>query len=516
MSISEKVEQSDLILYEIIKNPVLFGEFVNNIDKLDFEDEFEFTDYQKEFICDFNSYEELCCGRAVGKSLSLVNILLWALVYNLFPNDYLLYTVPSKVHLEPIMTGLSRQLRSNSFLKNFIEPRGGINNSDFTIKMLNNATLLCRIAGQTGTGANVIGLHSPFEILDEAGYYPWGTWLELQPTFNTWVPGCRKIVSGVPTGLRENNVLYHVDQENSTYTKHRISAYRNPRFTDSDKQRAIEQYGGEDSDDYIHFIMGQHGRPVFALFDRSNMEISNYPVYKLIFDGLISENLMDYINKLAIFPGLPDKSYKSLIGIDLGYTEPTAIFIMYIDNMNRIKFHGKITLNKVSYPIQEKFIDMLDTKFEPIIIGIDKGNVGISVIQRLQEDKEFLHKDYKNRLIPIDFSSSITLGIDNEGNEIKSKTKPFSVSVLQDYTNNHKIVYTSTDLETVAELERMTYSKNINGDIVYKTLTQKGGKKGEDHFTSALLCGALAYYLTNEYILVKREKVKLAKPIWLM
>jgi hypothetical protein len=183
--------------------------------------------------------------------------------------------------------------------------------------------------------------------------------------------------------------------------------------------------------------------------------------------------------------------------------------------MGRIKFHGRVQLTKVSYPLQEKIIDFLDSKFNPIIIGIDKGSAGISVVQRLQDSNEFAHKNYAKKLIPVDFSSWIVLGIDTDGSEVKSKTKPFSVSVLQEYTNNHKIVYSSTDLELVTELERMTYTKSVNGEISYRTLTSQGGKKGEDHFTSAMLCMVMAYYLNNEFILQNARKKKLIGFSWL-
>ena len=83
-----------------------------------------------------------------------------------------------------------------------------------TIKLLTGATLICRIAGQSGDGVNVIGLHTPFLIVDEAGYYPWGTWLEAQPIINYWEEGYRVITSGVPTGLRQKLQIcsYHARQ----------------------------------------------------------------------------------------------------------------------------------------------------------------------------------------------------------------------------------------------------------------------------------------------------------------
>jgi hypothetical protein len=514
--IKEKVSQDDLTLYEILKNPVLCTEFIYNIDNTPYEEDFSYDWYQVDFMCDFSNYVSLSCGRSVGKSQSLVGLIIWLLVNNIYPLEYVVYTVPSKVHLEPVWSKITRYFRSNSFLKLLVDSRTGINSSDFSLKTTNNAHLICRIAGQSGTGANVIGLHTPFVILDESGVYPFGAWIELQPIINTFENGYRLMTSGVPTGLRERNVNWHCDQENSSFSKHNISALQNPRFTEEDRLRAIEQYGGEDSDDYIHLVLGLHGKPVFSLFDRNQMEISNYPVHKMVLDGtVLYDNLADYITKLSIFPSL-DRGASCLFGIDLGYTEPTAIVILELDKYNRIKFHGRIRLNKVNYFVQERLIDFLDTKFKPFVIGIDEGSAGKAVIPRLQEHDDFIHKEYKKRLIPINFSSQITLGTDSEGKEIKSKTKPFSVGILQDYSNNHKVVYSSTDLEMITELERMTYSKTPTGDIVYKTLTERGGKRGEDHFSSALLCATLAYYLTKENLDFTTKVKRLARPSWFL
>lgn len=912
MALQERVTQEDLYLYEILRNPVLCGEFIYNYDLVEGLDEpFTFSWYQRQILSDFNPKVSITTARATGKTVSLTTIILWALVYGLYPGDYILYTVPSKVHLEPVFTNLIRYLRSNSFLKQFIEKNSGINSSDFKITLMNGSTLFCRIAGQSGTGANVIGLHTPMILIDECvtgsqriqgiskkifardlkvgdivkswngnsieddvvssverlktnqrvlsikhefgslnigenhrvytddgyieaknikpgdtiylhlhnnkadfsqvdidrvkglvlygkpiediarelgrtvpsvrhilgrrfggmrnirdeplsyitrqvilgtllgdssadlrstkrscissnhsikqreyvdwlvdklgylvratprvcrnhgwgtlnysfstlyhseirdlvdvlyknnkktvtrgyldmleplslavwfmddgsysgslsthgfsedenklianyfserwgircevrkdlrkdlyyiqilnikkfrdlirehipecmqykldyklkptqniddsisiipidespskslksskvlsvskirttprylyqitveknhnyfcngvltkncGYYPWNTFQELQPSLNVWTTGHRELVAGVPTGVRDRNVLYHADMENNDYTKHRVTAMDNPRITKEDERAALQQYGGVDSDDYIHYFLGKHGKPIFSLFDRSLFNLEPYPVYQLVIDGLKIGDIGEYQQKLAYIPVLQSREHRCIIGIDVGYTEPTAIIIMYINRNGVIKFHARIKLTKVSYPIQEKIIDQLDTKFDPIVIGIDKGNTGIALVQNLVEGKQYALKNFKDRLIPIDFSSWTTLGIDSNGEEIKSRTKPFTVSILQEYSNSHKIMYSSTDLELVAELERMTYTKNaITGDIAYKTLTLRGGKSGEDHFTSALLCGCTAYYLKEEFIINTSNKKRLFNASW--
>lgn len=516
MALVEKLTHEELALYEILRNPVLCSEFINNIDKDSKKDDaFELTLYQKEILCDFNPYVSICTARATGKTLSLSNIIVWILIFKIFPDDYILYTVPSKVHLEPVFTNLIRLFRTNSFLKNFIDKKAGVNSSDYKITLLNQSILLCRIAGQSGTGANLIGLHTPFILLDEAGYYPNVAFNEMQPSLNVWTPGFREIVAGVPTGLRENNVLYSADQENDSFSKHRVTSYDNPRIKEEDELRAIEQFGGRDSDDFIHYFLGQHGKPTFSLFDRNTLRIETYPVFKLDINGILhNNNFESIVEKISQFPLIKAQNYGVFVGIDLGYTEPTAITIMYRDGNDCLKFHGRIKLTKVAYPLQEKLINILDNKFFPEAIGIDRGGAGVSVVQNLLEHQEYKKNNYAERLIPVDFSSSVVVGVSTDGTEIKTKTKVFSVSLLQEFSNSSKIIYSTTDLDMVSELERMTYTKGPTGEISYKTLTERGGKKGEDHFTSSLLCLVSAYNAVTN-VLTKRERRKLASPFWI-
>ena len=525
MAVQAKLTEQEIQLIRIFKNPVLFGEFLHEIDSneeelrgevADIKQNMEFTIYQKEILCDTGAYISLRAARAVGKTFAIVHMIIWILFNNLYPGEYIIYSVPNKAQLDPVWEMLKMFFRTNSLLKNFVNYRSGINNSEHRIETKTSATLMCRIAGQSGKGENVIGLHTPFFIVDESGYYPWGTWLELQATINYWMNGSKLIVSGVPTGIREDNVGYHVDKKDEAYSKYRIDAYQNPRFDKAAEEDAIRRYGGADTEEFAHFVLGKHGSPVYAVFDRRLMEIDPYPVYKLAINGItFGENFKDYAEKIKLLPAMP-KNNGVTFGIDLGYTEPTAIFIMYLDEENRFKFHSKIRMVKVPYPIQKRVIDLLDDKYNPSLIGMDEGHAGMSVIQDLLKGKQFEKKGYADYLIPIKFNSTIVLGIDENGKELKSRAKPLSVSLLQEYSNKHRVIYSTKDLDTVSELERMTYTKNpTSGIISYKTMTPAGGKKGADHFTAALLSGILAYYLMNEKLDFKAKQAKLLGTGWL-
>jgi hypothetical protein len=244
------------------------------------------------------------------------------------------------------------------------------------------------------------------------------------------------------------------------------------------------------------------------------MDIKSYPTYRIKFSGIDNKNISEMINKLALLPLLPENDV-IIIGIDLGYTEATAIVVLY-EKSGQIYEHARINLVKVPYPLQEKLIDFLDTKLNPAMIGIDAGGPGKPLVQSLLLSDSYVHKQYDKRIVPVDFGSWISLGQDADGEEIKVKVKPYSITLLQEYTNSHKIIYSSTDMDLVVELERMTYTKNPSGDVVYRTLTPGGGQRGEDHNTSAMLCAVMAYFTKTEHRTFMRAKKPLMKPRWVV
>lgn len=515
MSLVKKLTEEELAIVEILRHPVWCGELIHEYVVTQDGEAWEYADYQLEFLCDFNSFVSIVAGRAIGKTVSLIDKLVWYCL-NLFWDETIVYTVPNRVHLEPVFLRLTRWFRAHPLLQ-YYTGRGGINSQSFTIKLLNGAVIDCRIAGQSGTGANVIGLHVPIIILDESGYYPFLTFTELQPALNTFQQGFQMILSGVPSGLREKNVLFFGDMIDEKYTRHRIPAHRNPRYTGADEQRNLKQYGGKESEDYIHLVLGRHGEAAYNMFDRARMLIKNYDIFRATLYGNKLREDPTYLSRLYnALPPLPKCATKILFGIDLGYVEPTVIMVFYKSAEDKAwKWLVRLTLKQVSYPTQEKIIDYLDSLYMPGIIGIDEGSAGKAVVQHFMVDQKYRHKDFKTRMFPIAFRSSITIDIDENGEEIQVRAKQFGMQLLQSRVNNHEFCFSMKDEPVITELERTIYTKTAFGEMVFKTKSVRGGlRRGEDHNLAAMLCATLAQYLAEDVNSFTGRKVKLFRPRW--
>jgi len=447
-------------------------------------------------------------------TVALIDKLVW-LCMNKFWDESIVYTVPGRAHLEPVFRRLVNWFRRHPLLRYYTGSRG-INSQSFTIKLNNDAVIDCRIAGQSGTGANVVGLHIPVILLDEGGFYPFGTWSELLPCLNTWQEGYQFFVSGVPTGLREKNVLYFADQKDIQFTKHRIPAHRNPRYSEEDEVRNIKQFGGVESEDYIHMVLGEHGAPSYMLFDRSRMRIEDYISFHGSALGSKIKEDPGYLARFYASMPPPKKGVDAfMFGIDLGYTDPTVILGLY-KKQNIWRFLFRAVFRQVPYPKQEEIIDYLDSMYNPGVIGIDEGSAGKSVVQHLMTDAQYKHKRYKDKVVPIQFRAMVPIALDADGEEIKVRAKQFGMQLLQSKVNEQVIAFSWKDEAMINELERTTYTKTPAGEFVYKTITARGGlRHGEDHNVAALLCFALAHYLKEEanmYLTTKR--VALYRPRW--
>lgn len=501
------IDDDDILLVGIMRNPVLFIEFLYYLEefyeneKADPDKSFRLFEYQKDFLCDFNTYVSFRAARSAGKTTSLKSKIIWLLLNAAYGKNAILFTVPSQAHLEPVWDSVVKLIRTNPLAKHFMLGKNrGINASANTIDLRTPTRFIARIAGIEGGGRNVIGLHVPAIFVDEAGFYPWSTFQELQPVLNKHDKGKQLIVAGTPSGEREKNVLYFADQISDIYSRHRVKAFDNPFYTEKDHQEDIKKYGGKDSPDYIHFVLGEHGAPVYSLFDRNLMLISKYPVYKIVFNLAkkdVDEKDLDM--RIRQLPSM-EREYKTFIGIDLGYSDPTAIYIIY-DKDGYFRIHAKVKLIRVPYPLQREVIKYLDTKYSPEWIAIDVGHAGINFYQDLIKDED---RNFDKKIIPVNFASSVPVGIDERGKEIKQNVKELSVKSLQDIIMDRRIEFSTTDIETIDDLEKLTYTKTPSGKFIYR-MAGRSQSRQNDHFVSALLCFSYGVFV-NSYGIYDKGK----------
>jgi|WetSurMetagenome_2_1015567.scaffolds.fasta_scaffold04344_9 hypothetical protein len=509
--IKERLAPEELAIVELIRHPIWCAELVRNISRDD-DDKWVHSDYQREMLCDFGHFIVLCCGRAVGKTETLVDKVIWHALNN-FYEESLVFTVPNRVHLEPPFMKLVKWFRGHPLLMHYVD-KGSINMANFTIRLKNRFVLDCRIAGMTGGGANVVGLHVPFILLDEAAFYPWGTYIELMPTLNTFQNGFQLMVSGVPDGKRERSVLYYADQVDPEYNKHRIAAHQNPRYSAADEARNRKQFRGNTSQEYLHMVLGEHGTPVFSMFDRDSMAIEDYTTHITKHKGAEFVNDSQFAYKLlASLPSVPPYSEDLIFGIDLGFTDPTVIQVLY---RLRDKWYilTRVMVHQLEYPEQERFIDLLDNKYKPTLIGIDEGNIGKSVVQHLMSDPQYGSKNYKKIIKPIQFGGRTKIGEDDEGTPLETRTKQFAMQYLQNVVTNRELIFSKNDEEMISELERTSYTRTDTGELKFYVESLDGKTKGEDHNTQALCCALTAWWQEHE-MQTRNAEVKLLRTfIW--
>ncbi len=493
--IIQRLTEEELALVEILEHPVWNAEFLRNL----VDERWVHTDYQKLILADCNPHVSFRAGRAVGKSETLIDKLVYYALNDFFPTPTLSIATPNRVHLEPLWRKLTRWLTSHPLLKHF---RESVNSQSFRIGLANGVTIDCRIAGIGDTGSSVIGLHTPVLVVDEAGFFPWNTWIELMPTVNTWERGSQVFVCGTPSGQRDKNVLYFSDMISEQFSKHRVSARDNPRYTEADEQRNIEQYGGADNDDFQRLVLGEHSSPVELLFSKDTMSTLDFNMFTANIAGKDLEE--DPLRIERMFAALPKRTGQIAAGIDLGYTDPTIISLFEYTNDAWIHF-ARISLQHIEYPRQVKLIDRLDSLYNFTFLAIDEGHAGIAVAQVFNSE-EYKHKEYPTRLIPTNFASSSSVGIDLDGEDVRINIKQLAVEKLKWLFATKKLLIATRDDRLISELERVESSRTINGKLIFRVRSYGGLTSSEDHQFASMLCFAYGIYLREDVVKEQRAQ----------
>lgn len=505
MEYSEEDEQ-DWALAQILANPVMFREFINEDDP-NWE---PLEEHERAWSACNANYISLCCGRSTHKTTGMIEMLYyWMINEDFIPGDPGLFVVvPNKAQKDLTFPRIRSACTIHWLINKYVDPNK-INVSEGRIDFMNGFTFIMRIAGASGSEANVIGLHTFRIWVDEAQDFPWKTWLSLQNSLKFEIPGHKLIVSGVPNGERKENVLYTCDQLDEKYICFSIGQPMMSWWTPEIEYKRRREYGAvqEDSENYKHFVLGQHGVPTFAIFDRVRFMKEDYDVLRLVltqamFDAHKKLNMKGeweyHLEEIIPAPPVPlDYGVKSIIGVgyDVGYSpDPAVFFVMYQDAKTGVwRNLLRIVLQRTEYHIQRQVLMWLDTVYGSFdFLGIDMGGPGKVQFQDLTSD--FAPEDIKkhgfvNRLFPIEFGGYMPVAVttsDGEVIEKKDMVKRVAVETVSRWVQEtHRFSFSKDDDNLMDELERTKFTRSPSGEPVYKT--------SDDHQFAAMMCAIMAY-----------------------
>lgn len=515
------ITEEEWALVQILAQPVLFREFINEGD----ENWEPLERHERAWSTCTNHHIVMCCGRSVHKTTSMIEMLYYWVINDLFiPGDPgLLVMVPNKAQKDLSFFRIRSACLTHWLIKQWAMPNA-INITDGKIEFKNGFQFLMRIAGAAGSDANVIGIHTSRIWVDEAQEFPWQTWLSLQNCLKEEIEGHQMIVSGVPNGERKENVLYFTDQEADEYVSYNISQTMMSWWTPEQEYKVRQRYHAvhEDSEDYKHYVLGQHGVPAFNVFDRNRFRKGDFETQKDVYTQqqiektkrVDADGITRYhIEELIICPQLPLNLREPRIGVgyDVGFSpDPAVFFIMYEHSVGEWRNLIRIVLERVEYPIQRQVLAWLDTVYHFNFLGIDMGGVGKVQYQDLTgETSEYKKHRFDKRLHPVDFGGYRVVAIDENNEEIKDQGKRVLVESLSRWVHEDRFYFSAQDTDLMEELERTKFTRTITGEPVYRT--------DSDHQMAAFMCAIDAYEnLYGSPIQMIREpiKAKLLPAMW--
>lgn len=472
----ERLEQFQLAI--ICEDPLLWcTAFLREPEDIEHKQPYSFFDYQvASLTCPTSVVHQ--DGAEVGKTREIVAWSLWKNFTS--PSGSGLIGAPQQTHLDEIIDAKLEQLNYNPILAgDLVRHR---KQPHHMMIFANRFKEYYRPAGHDGEAYR--GVHvRDFGIVDEAAKKKnRKQWSEF---WRALKPGAVARIYSVPDGDRETEYYKltmraagkALDQEktdeepdnspgkNFNWTLFRWAKTQMPYpYWSPDRKRFyVEQFGGEDSPEYRHNILGEHGDPENTVFPWAQLkkclhDIPEYRGLKILVDTTHQEVIvtgyrcafaigsdgptpdqtiiLEESYNLSIFFDLDDDGnspFRQLIhdfmvpvpgrvvgGGDFGFSpDPTELTLWNIIG-KRDRLVGRVQLKQVTYDQQCQSLDALDSLYSPdhsMLWGTDFGNAGSAVAHDLQGLKIYAHKSFDDRLRGFMFQSNND-NIDEDGKPI--------------------------------------------------------------------------------------------------
>ncbi len=415
----------------------------------------------------------------------------------------------NQAQMGPLGDRLILRFTSGKFLQDFL--RNNVNKSAGTLTFPRKGKpfiFRMRIAGSRGE-QNMVGLHIPKIVGDEAQLFPLPAYTQLMPAYNGWEPKRQQVWAGVPNGVR-NSVLYLIDSQTPKYKKYRIPAPNNVMgYSYENYQDDLRRYGGEQDDRFQQLVLGRHGAAAYQVIPRESIQIETYPFYNMRYNsGHVAKGRRydDVLQRPAI------KQHKRVMfAIDPGFADPTIIQVLGMDDKHVWRTLIRYRLTRIDFNEQQNIIHWLDEYYKPdqIVIDVGAGGNGASIMHNMMYGDTYKGRGYDKKYIGVQFAEKVLSGYDDEGEELFQDAKSFAATELARIIQEGRLVFSEMDFEGISEMERVAKKKTMSGRDQFFVLSDTGnGASEDDHIFASFVCFTLA---TREEPLNVNLK-KLAKP----
>ncbi len=456
-------------------------------------------------------------GRAVGKTYNLTTLLLWFCHVN--RGKSVLVAAPYRGQLDPIISETEFQLHHAPALSEAVAKE---KSGRFKIKRTphvdivfkNGCTAHFRPAGTRGDAFR--SLHVDLILADEAAWLPEAAWTALMPCLN---PGGMMRVYSTPNGLRDRTYyqLTGPDARKKGWTIFRWPAWIAPDWSGKRRKDLLTFYGGDGTAGWRHEVAGEHGQPTYGAFSAALVmkAVSDIEGYRRT--DLVGEDFTDCANereareRLELLADLSGGRGRCWVGVDTGYTsDPTEVIVLEEDEDEVLSLVMRIHAERLPYPLVSELIALVDTVFDPVGIGLDRGGNGAAVEQELVSLDKFRDRCMLGKLVAYDFGGSIAVGEDANGMEIRKRCKEEMSRLIAKALSAGKLRIPRQDPEVEDQLCTQTYVRTERG-IVYS--------KGSDHVNDALRTALLrrAQEIDPQYdpvFIVPNVTILATKPIF--
>lgn len=389
---------------------------------------------------------------------------------------------------------------SSPFLKDFL--KGKINKSigimEFPRKAGGSLKFWMRIAGSNGE-QNMVGLHIPRIIGDEAQLFPLPAYTQLMPAYNQWEPKRQQIWGGVPNGLR-NSVLYLLDMQTPKYKKYRIPAPNNIMgYSYENYMDDLRRYGGETDDRFQQLVLGKHGAAAYQVIPRESITIETFPFYNQRYNS-VHVNKGQHFHHILERQALPNDLERIMFAIDPGFADPTIIQVIGRDSKKVWRTYCRYRLTRIDFNEQQNIIHWLDDFYRPdqIVIDIGAGGQGSSIMHNMMYGDPYKNRGYDKRFMGVQFGEKLLSGYDDEGEELFQEAKSFAATELARIIQEGKLRFSELDNEGLSQMERVAKKKSMNGRDTFFVISEKGvsgrggaGADEDDHIFASYICYAL-------------------------